>query len=106
VFSSQAHEDAVACCAIVQLKTVDSIATGSGDGSVKLWGQTDGQLLGEVEIGVGVCSMVMHLASVVIGLDDGTLLHIDIDQKYRLKVVGEMRGHVRHLCRRVLMCVR
>lgn len=99
VFSSQAHEDAVACCAVVQLKDVDSIATGSGDGSVKLWSQTDGQLLGEVEIGVGVCSMVMHLASVVIGLDDGTLLHINVDQKHRLKVIGEMRGHVSHLCR-------
>jgi hypothetical protein len=95
LFSSQAHEDAVGCCAIVQLKSVDAIATGSGDGSVKLWGQTDGLLLGDIEIGIGVCSMCIHQGGIMIGLEDGTLLHIEVDAKFRLKVVGEMRGHVR-----------
>ena len=95
LFSCQAHEDVVACAAIVQLKAVDAIATGSGDGSVKLWGQTDGQLLGEIEIGLCVSSMCIHLGCVTIGLEDGTLLHMEVDSKYRLKVVGEMHGHVR-----------
>ena len=71
LFSCQAHEDVVACAAIVQLKAVDAIATGSGDGSVKLWGQTDGQLLGEVEIGLCVSSMCIHQGCVMIGLEDG-----------------------------------
>jgi WD40 repeat protein len=94
LFSCQAHEDIVACSAILQLKAADTIATGSGDGSLKLWGQSDGQLLGEIEIGVGVCSICIHQGSVIIGLEDGTLLHVDVDMKFRLKVVGELRGHV------------
>jgi WD40 repeat protein len=95
IFSCQAHEDVVACSAILQLKAADTIATGSGDGCVKLWGQTDGQLLGEIEIGVGVRSMCIHQGSAMIGLEDGTVLHVEVDMKFRLKIVGEMRGHVR-----------
>lgn len=108
LFSCQAHEDIVACSAVLQLKTSDTIATGSGDGCVKLWGQSDGQLLGEIEIGVGVCSMCIHQGCAVIGLEDGVLLRVEVDGKYRLKVAGEMRGHVRvatasNVCRSLLI---
>jgi WD40 repeat protein len=95
LFSSQAHEDVLACLCMVQLSAIDCIATGSGDGSVKLWSHTDGQLLGEIEIGTGVSSMCVHQGSLMIGLEDGMLLHVEVDGKYRLKVAGEMRGHVR-----------
>jgi WD40 repeat protein len=94
LFSCQAHEDAVACSAILQLKVADAIVTGSGDGSVKLWAQSGGQLLAEIEIGFAVSSMCTHQGSVVVGLEDGMLLLIEVDGKNRFKVVGEMRGHV------------
>lgn len=95
LFTSQAHEDVLACLVMVQLKAIDCIATGSGDGSVKLWSHSDGQLLGEIEIGTGVSSMCVHQGSLMIGLEDGLVLYVDVDSKYRMKVAGEMRGHVR-----------
>jgi hypothetical protein len=36
----------------------------------------------------------VHQGCAVIGLEDGTLLHVEVDVKYRLKIIGEMRGHV------------